>query len=263
MQTRTDLVRKFSLALAARQGEVLGVAGLVTGLAATVSLGLGAPLLLIGLVLYGLAIHGRRLRSSIRSTQLDRTQVDLERAADLSEFMSALATDLGLRAPWRISVYEEAGGSWVRVARASNHAPLRRSGRMRLPMDQGVLSAASRTGVVESFTELPNPSDDWDEYLRFQNSRQIPSAVASGFMMKSRSYASVVKPVRALSGDMVDVGLVCESEHPSGVRAELVDRHVGPHVMQLLHRLLQLGPSLREAREHLDDRRTEQTAEEG
>ena len=261
MPTFSDRVAALSIGLDAHRGEFLGIAGLVTGLATTADLLAGAVCLAVSLTLYGLAVYGRRRRDSSRASELDRAEIDFERAADLADFVTALAHDLHLTAPWRITVYEEADGHWVRVHRASNHAPFRRSGRQVLPADQGVLADASRTGVVEPFNGLPDPEVEWDQYVAFQESRRIPPMTTAALTMRSRSYACVVKSVRTLASDMVDVGVVVESEGPAGVRAELVDRHVGSHVIQLLHRLLKLAPKLKQVRADLDDHRRERAAE--
>ena len=67
-----------------------------------------------------LAIVSDARRSKRRRKALTEVVSALNRAADLDSIMFALANQLSLPEPWRMSLFEIEGGDWVKLARSSN-----------------------------------------------------------------------------------------------------------------------------------------------
>ncbi|WP_142157909.1 hypothetical protein [Cellulomonas sp. SLBN-39] len=229
--------------MARSRGEVLGVAGLVTGVATLASPWLALGLLIISLILYGYASWGAMLEERSEANELAAIKARLKAGTRIQDFLGTLAVELELEAPWRLTLYVLSPSGWRRVARDSNFKPYADSGRTVLPADQGTLAWAAKFGNADQLLDLPDPGEEWDKYLRFQEGRAVPRDVTERLRMRSRAYACVVARVHDVSGTSIDVGLVAESEKPLGVKPGLVERHVGPNLLSLIHRVVELDPS--------------------
>ena len=247
----TTNLRSIAKQLARLRAEVLGLAGLVVGVLVTVNALLGLILLGFALAVYGVAEWGHRLLGRGRRARIDDTMGHLNRMAQVQGRLSALALDAQLVPPWRISIYEFTDGYWRRVARDSNYAPFRNCGRHTLPAGEGVLAWAARTGGFNDLVGLPDPMLDWQGYLNFHASRNVPCGTVTKFTMRSRAYAGVVTRLNEGGDKDLDVGLIVESEDPDGINAGLVQRHVSRNMVTLLHRLAVVGVRLAEAEEAL------------
>jgi hypothetical protein len=213
------------------------------------------PFVSIFIAALALVLHlvGRRkLRDSLRD-RVASLFADQSEVASVSGALHALATEMSLKPPWRISLYEAtASETWRRVARASNHIGFESGGRIEVPLDQGVLGWAQMFSTIDALLDLPDPVEDPAGYERFQASRRITAQQIRNFRMKSRSYAALSFP-RGYGLDAHHaVGIVVESEIPHGLDPGRAESTLTRETVQLLHRLASLNEAISELPDKVD-----------
>lgn len=229
--------------LGRHHAEVLGPAGLIVGVVGTLDVAMGSVAGALALGLYGVARIGARIQARDRGAQAEAVLADVRHLARLDAALFDLARAVGVRSPWRISLYETAEGNWRRLARASDNHEYRNSGRESLPSDCGVLTWASRTGGFNDFLLLPDPETERDAFVAFHMGRNVTAEQVAHLKMPSRSYVGVTSTV--IVDEMpADIGIVFESVHPDGVVPALIQRAATPQLLSLLHRLSRITPRL-------------------
>ena len=87
----------------------------------------------------------------------------------------------------RVNVFQKIGNGFVLLARYSENPEYNNSGKVIYPIEQGHIGQAWQRG--RSFaSRLPNPHDDWGNYLEEMEKVNLDEETVRDLNMKSRTY---------------------------------------------------------------------------
>ena len=212
----------------------------------------------LALVLYVASlIVGGRERRRMRS-RVDR----LVDAVDLHHVLRETADSLGLvrtKQEWRLSLYRldfDGGhferGRWKLEARAANQEAYEISkDLLEMSFNQGVLrtavaSADQPRGGIDEMPQVPDRAVDPQAWKSVMSTWGLSEQVV-GEGMRSRAYCGRVFRVglnRGKGHDMT-LGLVAESDDPTGVQRQAMEEVLTRPVFELLYELIRLKEDMR------------------
>ncbi|MGL5829479.1 MAG: hypothetical protein ACRC0L_07915 [Angustibacter sp.] len=204
-------------------------------------------------------ILGSRERRQVQ-TRVDR----LADAVDLHHVLRETAESLGLRRTtqeWRLSLYRLDFGSgqvergrWKLEARAANQQAHEISkDLLEMSLKQGVLrtaveSADQPLGGIDEMPQIPDRSADPQAWKSVMSAWGFDEAEISGGM-RSRAYCGRVFRVGLSRGKGLDMtlGLVAESDIPTGVHRQAMEDVLTRPVFELLYELIRLKDDMRKS----------------
>lgn len=166
--------------------------------------------------------------------------------------LQVLAEELNFDARDRISVYRFNDDAFTMVGRFSVLPDLNKPGRSVYPADEGVIGAAWRSGDGKCIvTDLPDPTADWDEYLkRNLDQWQMPNEVVQSMNMKPRSVAaySLMDPQGKARNAIIVFESTAADRFSSATLEKRINGGPGKEIIHLLEILRVREPSLEYAR---------------